>query len=227
MPQAVEIQERRTSADVVYDHLRDEIISLRLLPGAKISEAEIAAKFGISRQPVRDAFSRLCNLDLLLIQPQKATVVKKFSRSAIAAERFVRRAVELEVAHLAIQHWDPSYLAEFEASLDAQRTAIAAHDIDAFHTLDYKFHELICRVAKAEFAFEVIVEKKAQVDRLCVLSLARDASMDEIISDHERIVESLKSGSEPGLLEAIRTHLSRLDPTIEQIERDHGSFFED
>lgn len=227
MPQTVAIQERRTSADVVFDYLRDEIISLRLLPGSKISEAEIATKFGISRQPVRDAFSRLCNLDLLLVQPQKATVVKKFSRSAIAAERFVRRAVELEVAHLAVQHWDPSHLEEFNASLDAQRAAIAEHNIDAFHALDYKFHEMICRVAKAEFAFDVIVEKKAQVDRLCVLSLARAASMDEILSDHERIVAALENRSEPDLNAAIRTHLSRLDPTIEQIERDNASFFED
>lgn len=227
MRNAVEVQERRTSADVVFDYLHDEIISLRLMPGDKISEAEIAAKFNISRQPVRDAFSRLCNLDLLLIQPQKATVVKKFSRSSIATERFVRRAVELEVAHFAIEHWDPAYLVEFERSMQAQRDAIAAHDIDAFHKLDYDFHELICQVAKAEFAFEVIVAKKAQVDRLCVLSLAGGDSMGEIISDHERIVASLKARSEPDLLDAIRTHLSRLDPTIEKIERDHASFFED
>jgi len=75
MPQAVEIQERRTSADVVFDHLRDEIISLRLLPGSKISEAEIASKFGISRQPVRDAFSRLCNLDPRADLPRRAVRV--------------------------------------------------------------------------------------------------------------------------------------------------------
>jgi len=88
-------------------------------------------------------------------------------------------------------------------------------------------HELICRVARSEFAFDIIVEKKAQVDRLCVLSLGRDASMEEIIFDHVRIVDALKARSEADLNAAIRTHLSRLDPTIDQIERDNGSFFED
>jgi len=58
-----EITERRTSADVVFDFLYEEISSLGLMPGTKISEAEMAAKFGVSRQPVRDAFSKLDNMN--------------------------------------------------------------------------------------------------------------------------------------------------------------------
>ncbi|KKK71856.1 hypothetical protein LCGC14_2909720, partial [marine sediment metagenome] len=77
MSNATQMWDRRTGVDVVANHLYEEITSLRLLPGAKISEAEIAARFGVSRQPVRDAFSRLENLDLLLIRPQKATEVKR------------------------------------------------------------------------------------------------------------------------------------------------------
>ena len=70
MPSAARTRDRRTSVDVVFEHLHDAIATLELLPGDKISEAEIAAQFGVSRQPVRDAFSRLENLDLLLIRPQ-------------------------------------------------------------------------------------------------------------------------------------------------------------
>jgi len=62
--------DRRTNVDSVYDYLYEEITTMRLLPGAKLSEAEIAKLFEISRQPVRDAFSRLENQDLLLIRPQ-------------------------------------------------------------------------------------------------------------------------------------------------------------
>ena len=71
--------DRRTTVDEIFDHLFDEISSLRLRPGDRISEADIAAQFGVSRQPVRDAFTRLANLDLLLIRPQRATEVKRFS----------------------------------------------------------------------------------------------------------------------------------------------------
>ena len=47
--------DRRTAVDEIFDHLRAEIDALRLRPGDRISEAEIAARFGVSRQPVRDA----------------------------------------------------------------------------------------------------------------------------------------------------------------------------
>ncbi|MGB5556853.1 MAG: GntR family transcriptional regulator, partial [Paracoccaceae bacterium] len=59
MPDIAQLRDRRTSVDVVFDYLYEEIADLRLRPGDKISEAEIAAQFDISRQPVRDAFSRL------------------------------------------------------------------------------------------------------------------------------------------------------------------------
>ncbi|MEL6920239.1 MAG: GntR family transcriptional regulator, partial [Pseudomonadota bacterium] len=50
--------ERRTTADAVFDQLLDEIVSLSLTPGTKLSEVDVAKRFGVSRQPVRDAFNR-------------------------------------------------------------------------------------------------------------------------------------------------------------------------
>ena len=227
MEQVVDIQERRTSADVVFDFLYEQITSLGLLPGTKISEAEIASKFGVSRQPVRDAFSRLDNMDLLLIRPQKATVVKKFSLDRIASARFARLAIELEVAHRALQAWDGSLTSEFEESLSQQRAAHSKGDAEQFHKADYDFHRLMCRAANSDFAFQMIAEQKAQVDRLCVLSLTGVDSMELLIGDHQDMVDQLKNRDGEGLSATLRRHLSRLDGTVEMIHRDHASYFED
>ena len=81
---------RRTSVDLVFDHLYQEINLMKLRPGAKISEAEIAGQFNVSRQPVRDAFSRLENLERVVIRPQRATEVRRFSAKAIKKSRFIR-----------------------------------------------------------------------------------------------------------------------------------------
>lgn len=227
MDQVADIQERRTSADVVFDYLYDEITSLGLLPGTKISEAEIASRFGVSRQPVRDAFSRLDNMDLLLIRPQKATVVKKFSLDRIASARFARIAIELEVAHRALLAWDGSLLKKFEQSLEEQQSALAKGDAELFHRVDYEFHRLMCRAAQSDFAFQMIAEHKAQVDRLCVLSLTGVDSMALLIGDHQEMVEQLSRRDGEGLSATLRRHLSRLDSTVEMIHQDHASYFED
>ena len=227
MQQIGQLVERRTGADVVFDYLYDEIVSLRLLPGAKISEAEIASRFDVSRQPVRDAFSRLGNLDLLQIRPQRATEVKRFSSQSIRTARFVRAAVEFEVLHHAVRVWDGSMQEELQANLDAQSDAIEAIDIDAFHTLDYQFHRLLCKAGDVEFAFEEIAQKKAMVDRLCVLSLMHHDRMVPLLEDHNKVVNCIKAGDEAGAVEACRIHLSRLDATIDAIRNTHQGYFED
>ena len=226
MAELAETMERRTSADVVFDYLHEQIGSLALLPGAKISEAEIAAKFGVSRQPVRDAFSRLGNLDLLLIRPQKATVVKKFSLRAIETARFVRLSVELEVLRKAAAAWDGRLDKAFDKNVAAQKAAVKANDIDRFHALDYEFHRMLCDAANTAFAFEIIQANKNKVDRLCVLSLASQDGPMQLIKDHELMLKQLRDHDEAGVSDTIRKHLARLDETIATIHETHASYFD-
>ena len=88
---------RRTTVDDVFDRLHADIVNLKLEPGTRMSEVEIAGQFNTSRQPVREAFIRLSNMRLLEIRPQKATLVRKISHSHILNSRFIRTAVEVEV----------------------------------------------------------------------------------------------------------------------------------
>lgn len=217
--------ERRTSADVVFDALYTQIVTLQLLPGTKISEAEIAAQFGCSRQPVRDAFSRLGNLDFLLIRPQKATEIKKFSISGIQSARFIRAAIEVEVLTRAVRVWDASKAAAFEQNLAAQDDAVRENNVDAFHRQDYDFHRQLCDAAGVAFAFDAILENKAKIDRLCVLSMMDRDAMAVLVEDHRRIYQALCSGDLSSAEKAMRDHLARLDVTIAQVRRSHPSYF--
>ncbi|MDB6177436.1 GntR family transcriptional regulator [Paracoccus sp. Z330] len=218
--------ERRTSVDEIFDFLHEEIVSLRLRPGDKISEAEIAARFGVSRQPVRDAFSRLANIDLLLIRPQRATEVKRFSAQAIEKSRFVRAAVEAEVLRRAAVNCDSGWRARLDAALDAQRAAMEAGDFDAFGKLDYAFHQTLCQIAGTEFAFDVISSEKAKVDRLCVLGLSKENRMPDLLQDHHDIAHAVQRGDAEGAVAAAMHHLSRLDSTIAEISASNAGYFD-
>lgn len=218
---------RRTSADDVFDHLQSEIVSLRILPGTKMSEVEVASQFGISRQPVRDAFIRLANLGLLLIRPQKATVVRKFSMTEIARARFVRQAVEAEILRQACVIQDSSTLALIESNLKQQEQAIARANTKKFHDLDYEFHRLLCVSAHQEHVFETIAECKSQVDRLCHLSLSESNEMRTLYQDHLEIQSALIEGDVNKIVYSIHRHLGRLDSTVVAIRKDHSDYFED
>ena len=62
---------RSTIALRVYRQLREAIVSLRLLPGNSLSEAEVAKQMGTSRQPVREAFIKLSEAGLVQVRPQR------------------------------------------------------------------------------------------------------------------------------------------------------------
>jgi DNA-binding GntR family transcriptional regulator len=217
---------RRTTTDAVFDELRDEIVSLRLLPGAKLSEAEIARRFGVSRQPVRDAFARLEHMNLLLIRPQKATEVRGFSMPQITHARFVRIALELEVLRHACAVWNSDCVEAVEKNLQMQEQAISLDDSASFHELDYEFHKMICELSGLPLAFESIKETKQEVDRLCVLSLDRADESSAILDDHRRLAAALQKGSADSAIQIARQHFSRLDETIADIHAAHPEYFE-
>lgn len=218
---------RRTNAEDVFDALHGEILALRLLPGTRLSEVEVAKRFDVSRQPVREAFIRLANLNLLSIRPQKATVVRKFSHQEVTRARFIRMAVECEVLRRALTARTNRDLARLEKNLGEQERAIAAGDVARFHAQDYEFHRLLCCAADHELMFKTIADYKAHVDRLCILSLTEPTTMDELLADHRTIHAALDARDEPRLLATIRHHLGRLDETIRSIRKSHTDYFED
>lgn len=226
MVQAISQNERRTSVDDVFDNLHEQIVTLQLKPGDRISEADIAAQFGVSRQPVRDAFSRLANLDLLLIRPQRATEVRRFSMRQIEKARFIREAIEKEVLRRAAAHCDGAGGVQLKDALAQQEAAVAAKDVERFGQLDYEFHKVLCVIARADYAFEVILEQKAKVDRLCMLGLEKEQRMPELVADHLAIAEAIMAHDADAAIEAGLKHLSRLDITIERITATNANYFE-
>lgn len=222
----LEQEKRRTTTDLVFEKLHGEISSLAILPGAKLSESDIALRFGVSRQPVRDAFNRLEHLDLLLIRPQRATEVRGFSMKRVAHARFTRLGVELEVIRRACLVWDEARAKVLEQNLERQENALVNGHSDLFHALDYEFHKLICNQAGCPMAFDTIEECKKKVDRLCVLSLDGEHETATVFDDHQQIAKALKKRAVEDATAIARQHFARLDDVIEEVHNNHLEYFE-
>jgi len=222
------MEDRRTLASQVFDQLYEDIVSMKLLPGTKLSEVEVARKFGVSPQPVRDAFHRLSNIDLLLVQPQRATIVRGFSLAKIEDARFIRLGVELEVMRRACEIWDESRAAILQKNLEEQKQCVEAINPHGMQSLDYEFHRLICELGGCPRAFLTIKQQKQKMDRLCVLEHDRRVKEHwSILKDHQSIADALKKSSVEKVLTAARNHLDGLDETVKYIHANHIEFFED
>ena len=218
---------RLTTSEEVFRQLRSDIISMRLEPGTKISEVEVAKACDVSRQPVREAFMRLGELDLLEIRPQRATRVRKISRQTLRDTRFIRAAVEVEVVRVACVTATPESLQAIAVNLEQQREAVKAGDPVLLKVLDYEFHGLICAAADRMSAFKVISENKAHTERACMLELNDAAAMQEVLEGHTEIFDAIRAGDEATAVAKTRLHLAHLDKTLVSASRNYPDFFED
>lgn len=218
--------DRRSAADIVFDKLYGDIISLKLMPGAKLSEMEVAKDFGVSPQPVRTAFHRLSNNDLLLVRPQRATRVRGFSIAEIEDARFIRLSVELEVLRRACEVWDEERNLKLLENIERQKRCVEAVDPKGLEELDYQFHQLICELAGLPRAFDTIKLQKQKVSRLRSLEFKlRKKELRAILYDHLSIAHWLELKSVENVQDAARRHFTRLDETIDYLATEHSEYF--
>ncbi|MFV0384765.1 GntR family transcriptional regulator, partial [Paracoccus sp. (in: a-proteobacteria)] len=89
-----------STAPQVYEYLRRAVLCGALTPGDRLSETGIARQFGVSRQPVREAFIRLTADGLAEVRPQRGTYITRISISAVLSARLIREAVESDLVRM-------------------------------------------------------------------------------------------------------------------------------
>ncbi|SPJ26169.1 GntR family transcriptional regulator [Palleronia abyssalis] len=213
-----------TSTDGVFAALYNAIITMDLPPGTKLSEVEVARQFDLSRQPVRDAFFRLSQLDFLSVRPQRATRVTPISEQAVIDATFVRLALEAECLRLVCDRATPADIAMLDDNLARQAEFAATDAISQFHALDEQFHEALCRIAGHEHVWGVIRTQKAHTDRVRWLSLSQ-ARRTEVLADHRAIRDAVAAGDLAAADARLRNHLEHILGILPGIREAHRDCF--
>lgn len=111
-----------------YEALRDDILYFRRTPGEPLSENRLAAQYGISRTPVRDAVAKLASEGLVEVFPQRGSAVSRISPKRVREFVFMRRVLETAVMERAAACFGPEDARRFEESVERQRQMFAASD---------------------------------------------------------------------------------------------------
>ena len=212
-----------SATDQVFEALYDAVISVKLPPGTKVSEAEIAKQLGVSRQPVRDAFFRLSNLGFLSIRPQRATVITQISLRAVADAVFIRTALEVECMRTAMAHAPAILIAALESNLAKQLAAEAFERAD-FHALDEAFHEIICTAAGHVHVWSLIKEHKAHLDRIRYLTLSAERR-NVVAIEHQAILGAIVAGDGQRAETLLRAHIDDVTRVATEIQQRYPEYF--
>lgn len=221
------LRRANTSASIILRDLRADILSMRRKPGESVSEKEIAAAYGVSRTPVREALLRLADDQLIDIVPQSGTFVARIPLAALPEAILVRSALEQLTAGRAAERATGDDIARLHDLLETQRRTAEDGDRDRFHDADEAFHAAIAAAAEHPGIWTLIQQVKVQVDRYRRLTLPVPGRMTQVVREHKRIVAGIEA-HEAGLAgAAMAEHLERLRESIANVRDLNPNYFLD
>ncbi len=198
----------RTRAETLANRLAEDIVSGRHQPGEALDEVGIAAAYGVSRTPVREAIRQLAASGLVVMRPHRAPLVAK-PDDRMLREMFV---VMAELEALAAASAAVSMFAAERHALEAHhmsmRRLVQAGDTAGYRDANTAFHRMIAEASHNAYLAEMAA---ATQRRLAPFRRAQfDASVDRLVRSHDEhgaIVTAIMRGDAENASRAMREHI--------------------
>jgi DNA-binding GntR family transcriptional regulator len=226
MNEPVRLDRYRQAAPQLYELLRDQIVSLTQPPGTALVRSELAAQYGVSQTPVRDALMRLEEEGLVDVIPQAGTRVSKIDLVKASQAHFLRRSIELEMVRELAVRSDPALMTNLRGALTRQAGHLAAQDFEAFSTADQEFHRMLYAAVDMMELWQLVRSRSGHIDRLRRLHLPALGKAQRVLSDHTLIVDAIAAGDPELAQQRLREHLSHTLSQVDEIRARHESFFQ-
>ncbi|MCL6588752.1 MAG: GntR family transcriptional regulator [Firmicutes bacterium] len=180
--------------ELVFESLRESIISGVLNPGERLMEIQLAEEMGVSRTPVREAIRKLELEGLVVMLPRKGAYVAGLSLKDIADVFEIRGALEGLAAELAAERITDDELEELERYLVRITEEIeTGGDLAKVVEIDTDFHTLLYKASRNHRLSQIINNLREQIQRFRATSLSYPGRMKAAVEEHRRIVEAISA----------------------------------
>lgn len=194
------------SQEKVYESLRERILDLDLKPGIALSEGALAAEYGVSRTPIREALIRLVEDGLIDNRSRHRTFVSAIRFEVVMDGQFAREALEIAVVHDVAQNMTDRNREKLEANLERQEKAVKNGNFERLFHLDEQMHQLLAQASRRPGIWKFIVEHKMHTDRLRKLTLFPE-HVPNLLDQHREILNALFAENPDAAAMAMRRHL--------------------
>ncbi|GGK36981.1 GntR family transcriptional regulator [Nocardia camponoti] len=228
---------KKSLRDQAYEELRDRIIDLRLSPGQRLVERDLATELAISRIPLREALQMLEREGLVVIVPRQGAIVAPFTVADVRDLFDVRESLEVLAARLAAERAEPADLAALREQLTAARSATARADQSAIAAANARFHSVIVEISGNPLLQSLLRPLESRVRWLFHLTKERDPGTQ--CDEHEALYAAIaandpdaaaeiayghvRSGREPSLALSAEWSMPVIDPISATRTRQRGS----
>ncbi|WP_198669616.1 GntR family transcriptional regulator [Pelagibacterium sediminicola] len=208
---ASDLSKQASSADVIYNALRDAIIRGEIGEGGALRQDTIAQMFRVSRIPVREAMQRLEAQGLVVSERHKGAVVASLSVEQITEIFQFRALIEPIVIEMAVPLMTEKTLAEAQGHCDA---FAAETDPLRWGDLNRAFHRVLYRDAGKPYFLSVVDKTNDLVERYVRLVLYFVQGMRHAVAEHQAILDACKERDAKGAAELTRRHIELASETL-------------
>jgi DNA-binding GntR family transcriptional regulator len=191
MTSALGSVEHRQLKDSVYLQLRQEIVAAQLPPGYVLREAELSARFGVSKTPLREAFVRLEKDGFVQIAPYRSAVVAGYSRQDLREIYEVRELLEGLCAREAAVNVSTEDLAALNRVVRESAAALTAGDSERLAALLDEFDVVLYAQCRNGRITAMLNNIRDHVTRIGRLTVAIPGRMETSVREHQGIYEAI------------------------------------
>lgn len=191
---------------IVYQYLLDMILSMQIKPGDRIPESKIAAQFGISRTPIREAMKQLANDGIIDIYPNRSAEVALWDDNRIMEIGITRVHLDILAAKLAIYYGsNADFVLMNDLANECYKCAMEK-DIAGRIKADCNFHLKLSEIGKNRQLIEIQKSTYLKIEFLQSWRGEFLQNPEEQLRQHKVIVNELMQRDEKKLIETLTKH---------------------
>lgn len=191
----------------VYEAIKKDIVSLKYPPGSYLRERELAESLGVSRTPVREAIHRLSQEFWVISGDGKKMQVRPVTAADVREIIQIRNIIEFSAIEWLVSKGEPRVVAgQLDSILNDMKKTTEQY---VFTNLDLNSHSLIIKSMQNERLIRFWATIQEEVIRMGLMALRGEYRFEEVIHEHEILVNALWKKDPEEVKGAMKDHLEK------------------
>ena len=209
--------------DVVFNTLRQAILTGELKPGERLMELHLADRLGVSRTPVREAIRRLELEGLVTMIPRRGAEVARITEKSMSDVLEVRRTLDALCAELACDRITEEGLARLRKACDQFEQCVATKDSRKIAQADVALHDIIVEATGNRRLVQMVHNLSEQMYRYRFEYIKDSSQHETLVKEHRIIYESIVNKDKDTAAAAAKLHIdNQKKAIIRQIRLENG-----
>lgn len=209
-----DIQSHRPLREIVYEELRNLILTGKIKPGTRMMEIELAEDMGVSRTPIREAIRKLEKEGLVVIEPRKGAYASEVSIKDMEDILEVRANLEGLAAYLAAERMTEAEKKALEEVKIKFREAVNEGNMADMISYDTRFHHMIVEASRNNHLIHMVEQLQELVLRFRYIYYKDFKRAEDMIPEHKQIFEEIVAGNGANARFEAFNHIDKLKDMI-------------